>query len=449
MNLLVESGPWGNLGDISMVEAVVLQLRSLLPEATIHVLVPQSVRSPICDAPEIIKVAPFTVEPVGDRALSRLRFFRHHKWLRQRATSTFTVSALGRFLRAGSLSLRFEGRDQERIQKLTRFCERFDGLHIAGGGNLTETFLHEFFRKCCLIHAFYDQHKPIVLTGQQLGPFTSQLLRGALGKTLKMANFVGLRDPGESVSICRQAHLDPRSFAVMGDDSLGLPPADESVIRALLEQYGLKENGFVALNLRFTTYGLTDPSCFEWFASLVNRLGSFFGMPILVVPVHLAGPDSDIVSGQKIAARCSVPISVMRGSELTAPLVKGILAKAFGAVGVSHHCCTYALSQGVPAVCIYEGDYYGQKAGAIVACWGDDRLALPLKRLDPARAAEHIACVLKDEALRQKLVSLSKAASERWFKLLRQRVMAAYPCASLPLEPQERNSELVGSRRDQ
>jgi hypothetical protein len=154
-------------------------------------------------------------------------------------------------------------------------------------------------------------------------------------------------------------------------------------------------------------------------------------MPILIVPIQLVDSDSDLVSGQKLAeAASAVPVSLMRPLELTAPLVKGVVGRAFGAIGVSHHFCTYALSQGVPAVCIYEGDYYRQKALALAACWGDNRLAMPLGQLELATAAGDIAGVLKDETLRAKLFSLSTAATQRWREVFRQKVTAVYAAAS-------------------
>jgi len=245
-----------------------------------------------------------------------------------------------------------------------------------------------------------------------------------------MANFVGVRDPGESLTFCSNAHLDSQSFAFMGDDSLGLPPADDSSVREVLEQFGLRANQFLALNVRFTSYALKDSSCFQTFGSLVDCLATFLGMPVLVVPIQLVGSDSDVASRQEIIDRVSsARVSLMRQNDLTAPLVKGLLGRAFGAIGVSHHFCTYALSQGVPAVCIYEGNYYKQKALALAASWGDNRLAIPLERLKLATTARDIADVLKDESLRANLVSLSSIATQRWRELFHQKVTDGFRAA--------------------
>lgn len=440
MNLLVESGPWGNLGDVSMAEAVVLQLRELLPKASIHVLVPRGIRSRICE--NLVRIPPFKVVPFADDLLSQFGFFGRHKALRERLTWTATLTGLDRFLDAGSLSMRFETKDPAAPRRLAQFCEPFAGLHIAGGGNLTDTFVPELFRKCCLMYAFAEQGKPVTLSGQQLGPFRSTLLLHGLEKSLRKARFVGLRDPAGSAMICSKAGLDRGSFAIMGDDSLGLPRADDLAVRTLLEQYGLKENAFLAVNLRFTEYGLTDPGCLEWFATVCDQLFGLFGMPILVVPIHLAGSRSDIVSGREIAKRSSARVSVLSSDELTASLAKGVLSKAFGAVGVSHHFCTFALSEGVPAVCIYQGEYYRQKAEALVACWCDSRLAMSINEFAPQTAASRIASLLGDRSLRAQLVLVSNKAVKTWSDILRRTIAETYHAESMRLR-HESHSEIV------
>ncbi len=423
MQLLVDHGGYGNLGDASIVESVVLRLRDLLPKAAIRLLDLPSIRTTIWSVHGVYRHNLYAVMPFGGDVIADVPFFWRYSSSWHSTAFRITMSCLGSVLPAGSLLLYPKDTAKTTISKLSQFCGQFDALHMAGGGNLTDTFPEELFRKCCLIHAFAEQRKPVVLTGQQLGPFKSRVLRGTLARALRKVDFVGLRDPGESFAFCQKAHLDQGSFAVMGDDSLGVPPAEDSSVLELLDQYDLMANEFLALNVRFASYALKDPSCFQTMGALVDKVATFFGKPILVVPIGLSDPVSDIASGRKVAdAACSARVLVMQERYLTAPLVKGVLGKAFGAIGVSYHFCTFALSQGVPAVCIYEGDYYTQKAHALAAFWGDDRLALPLEDLDVTAAARHVICVLKDQALREKLCFLSQTTTRRWRELFHQKV---------------------------
>jgi polysaccharide pyruvyl transferase WcaK-like protein len=110
----------------------------------------------------------------------------------------------------------------------------------------------------------------------------------------------------------------------------------------------------------------------------------------------------------------SSKVLVLENDNLTPSLVKGILGKAFGAVGVSYHFCTFALGQGVPTVCIHDGNYYLQKARGLSEFWGDKRLSLPLKGMNTDLAIDHIAEVFNDDLLRKKLHDCSIQAVESW-----------------------------------
>lgn len=118
---------------------------------------------------------------------------------------------------------------------LYEFCAPFDALHMVGGGYLTDTFPEVLVEVFCLALAFHQQGKPILLTGQQVGPFQSRVLRAHTRRLLNCARFAGLREPTGSVELCKQCGLDPRRFRVMGDDSFGLPWADEAEVLAVCQ----------------------------------------------------------------------------------------------------------------------------------------------------------------------------------------------------------------------
>ena len=102
------------------------------------------------------------------------------------------------------------------------------------------------------------------------------------------------------------------------------------------------------------------------------------------------------------------------------------LGQAFGAVGVSYHFCTFALTQGVPAVCLYDGDYYGQKGHGLCGFWADNRLALSLQDLTTLSAVKHIMQVFNDDRLRENLLRIAVEAVERWHSIFDQQVIKAF-----------------------
>lgn len=415
MKILVDHGSSHNLGDTAMLEAVVARLRRLLPEAELFVIDNPSLRTRIWELPHVFPQGTYLSRSLRPSLMAKLRFFWRWDDFRLRITSRFLLALVGKLLPAGSVSLWYDKEVEGQPRTLGEFCEPFDALHVVGGGNLTETFYQHLFGRCCLILTFAEQRKRVILTGQQLGPFTSRLSKTGLARALRKASFVGLREPTDSWKFCREARLEPARFEAMGDDSLGLRPAHESVVREFLAQHGVHERNFLAVNVRVARYASQHRKHLQMIATLIDRIAGDFRMPVVVLPIALNPWDSDVTWGKKLASAMRLAnVVVLNENGLTPDLVKGLLGKAFGAIGVSYHFCTFALSQGVPAICLYDGDYYSQKARGLCGFWGDERLALPLRTLDAEVAADHIGQVLRDPMLREKLCVLSGEAVKRW-----------------------------------
>src|SRR5262249_10110100 len=196
-----------------------------------------------------------------------------------------------------------------------------------------------------------------------------------VARRLRKASFVGVREPTDSLRFCERAGLRPGAYALMGDDSFGLEPAAPAAVEELLDRHGLRPGRFLAVNLRVGKYTRYQEDYGQRFAALVRELGRRHARPLLVVPIALGEGDSDAASGRRLQAACGGDaVRVLDAPGLTASLVKGVLGRAFAAVGTSYHFCTFALSQGVPAVAVYDGTYYSQKAAGVAAFWQDERL---------------------------------------------------------------------------
>jgi polysaccharide pyruvyl transferase WcaK-like protein len=143
------------------------------------------------------------------------------------------------------------------------------------------------------------------------------------------------------------------------------------------------------------------------------------------LPIAFNKIDSDDRSGERLLDLMKHPeLRRIDSDQLTAGLVRGLLGKAFGAIGVSYHFCTFALSQGVPAVCLYAGDYYSQKARGICAFWQDDGLAIFLQKAEISSAVEHVSTLLRDLPWRTKLRQQARSAANDWQKVFDKRVRA-------------------------
>jgi polysaccharide pyruvyl transferase WcaK-like protein len=204
----------------------------------------------------------------------------------------------------------------------------------------------------------------------------------------------------------------------MGDDSFGLPPADPALVNAYLSRRGLSPGRFLAVNLRVGSYVGATQDYVRPFAKLVSRLARHYELPLVVVPLALNEDDSDITSGHQLARMVEgSSVHVLDDPELDARLVKGILGKAHAAVGVSYHFCTFALSQGVPAICTFAGDYYGQKARGLAGFWKDSRLLLALEGCGTPTALAAATALFDDEPFRDALRARAARAVSRWARI--------------------------------
>lgn len=397
-----------NLGDTAMLDGAVRELTKISPKNKLAVVTNPNARTNIWELNNVRfqQIKELEIKTPVDRL---------PKGSLRAAARKVTPSWLVRWW-LGRDARHFLDVSDPRCDELREFCANFDALHIVGGGNLNDVFPHELFRRCALLLTFAEQGKPIVLTGQQLGPFFSSNSRRILERTLRLASFVGLRELGDSLTFCQVAKI--RHHEVMGDDSFGLRPESDHIVSKILSRYGVRQGEFVALNLRIAPYAKLAPSLFKKAGALADEIINQTGKPLLIVPVALNEEDSDVSTGKQLSRfmRNSSKVAVVEDTyEITPALVKGILSKAFGAVGSSYHFCMFALSQGVPTVCINDGAYYSQKARGLAGFWQDGRIAMPLKNLDtPREKAQAIQGVLNESVFRKRLQARAALAKEYW-----------------------------------
>lgn len=300
-------------------------------------------------------------------------------------------------------------------KRLGKWSRGFAGLHVVGGGALNDVFPAELWQRCCLIHAFADQGKPVVLTGQQIGPFRSSTTKGSLARALRKATFVGLREPTGSVDFCKWARLESGAFEVMGDDSLGLLAANNEKALSILTDLGVVDKRFIAVNIRIGYYANTYQRYLDTLADTISQLSDRFGCSVLVIPIAVGIVDSDVAAGHQLMSRMrGTAVQVLDRPDLDASIIKRIVGTAWAAIGVSYHFGLFALEQGVPTILLSDDPYYDQKARGLAAFWGDRRIAMPIAELRDPVSFKHIVEVFEDPGLRDGLSKRAQTAREVW-----------------------------------
>jgi polysaccharide pyruvyl transferase WcaK-like protein len=410
VKILVDHGAYENFGDLAMLETAVERLRGI-EGAELHVQVSplswpwgnvRSVDYHVLAPGWVLKRAASAMDPV--QPIRRKLEQAAGSWRNK------VFDRVGRGARAGMPLVRAGGRRRA----LARWCEDYDALFIAGGGDMNDVFPDALWRCCALINAFAAQRKPVFLSGQQLGPMRHGASLRLLQAALRGTTFVGVREPTESLELCVDAGLDATRMAMTGDDSLGLQAAGWDTVESLLARSGVTRGEFIAVNVRIGDYTSVSQRQLGDIAALLGRLAQDSGRRLLAVPISVAEGDSDVVAAEQLRQQPGCEeLRILEHTSLSAALLKGVLGSAYAAIGMSYHFGTFALSHGVPAIALHTGDYYGQKAKGLSGFWGDERLALAIEELG-ADALNRVQAVFGDESLRAHLEVRVRDAVQEW-----------------------------------
>ena len=428
MKILVDHGAYENFGDLAMLEAAVERLRTI-EGAQLHVQVSplgwpwgnvRAVEYDVLTPGWVLKRVARTMNPV--QPIRRKLEQAAMAWRRE------VFDRVGRGARAGIPLVRASGRRRA----LNRWSQDYDALFIAGGGDMNDIFPDALWRCCALINAFAVQRKPVILSGQQLGPMRHGASLRLLQAALRRTTFVGVREPTESLQLCTEAGLDDTRMAMTGDDSLGIEAAGMEAVEPLLAQSGVTPGRFIAVNVRMGDYTAVSAQQLRDMAALFGRLARDNEMPLLAVPISVAEGDSDVAAAEQLRRQPGCEgLRILEHESLSAASLKGVLGSAHAAIGMSYHFGTFALSQGVPAIALYTGDYYRQKAKGLSSFWGDERLALAIEELG-ADAFNLVQEVFKDESLRARLRRRAGDAAQAWQTAFDRNISSPLRALALP-----------------
>lgn len=253
-----------------------------------------------------------------------------------------------------------------------------DGLLISGGGNLSSGWPRLLRLRTVLMRAAQRLGKPIVVTGQTLGPMLDPGARSELAAALAGAAFVGVREL-PSLALAVALGVPAGSLCYQEDDAFLLAPGAPTEVPPWVEE------PWIALSLddSFTTGGAIGN--LDRLADDLARIADWTGARLAFLP-HVAadGAGDDRAAGEATArslARRGVGCELLPVPE---PRVAAWLAQRAAAVISSrYHGLVFATAGGVPALGIYRDAYTRIKVQGALA-----HVDLAEWTLDAARAEE-------------------------------------------------------------
>ena len=226
----------------------------------------------------------------------------------------------------------------------------------------------------CWLYLVASRNVPLcIVSAQGFGPLRSPGLSLLMFKAFNQLHALTFRDAEFSASFCR--NLGPMScrMEVVGDEAFSLPAADAERCAVYIRKAGLNpDQEFIAVHWRATDFTQETQSLYPKIASIYDAVVEKTGLNLLFIPmsydVHSQIDQDCYVEIRDMMKRPENFVSL--GVTYDTGLIKGIIGLAQLTLGLSYHVHVFGLSQKVPAVIIFSGQYYYFKSHGLVDFYG-------------------------------------------------------------------------------
>ena len=280
------------------------------------------------------------------------------------------------------------------LARLVGLLDEADALYVSGAGAFNDLYVRGVPTVwMTIILAMHSLGKPVVLSGQQVGPLENWPNRWLVRYSLSRADLIGVREPHSFREAIRLG-LPAERVILTGDDAWDMPTNETSVLEDLTSDLNLN-NGFIAAQFRTDAGNGWTVSDAESVVPLLDQLAEQFDVPVVFVSMT-STPDEggDIATNRAVAKLLTHRSAVLMETHSPAAL-KSVLSQAVLALGVSNHFLVFASSTGTPSVGLFRSGYLAQKVlglaelypGVVLAIgWADDA--------DPARVDSAVGSIM-------------------------------------------------------
>lgn len=384
MKTIILTGGYGysDLGDEAQLTSSLINLRKHIPLARLRVLSDNprytakyhkveachSTRNYLMKPGKFLRLIPPARIPLLLRTTLLLRGF----------LLLFNARRLRRSKRA--LLLNNDGK------KLLDNLKSADLLFNVGGGNITSVWYIELYSKCFTYLICRTFEKPIVLSGQTIGPFKSWLDRRLSKFALNRVNFISLRERF-SEKILSHLGVTKPLILVTADDSTSLPPLDKEEVREIFAKEKISEQhpliGMNMIKINYLPYE-KEAKARRLSAEIADYLIAKHGAQIVFIPQSYASDSDERAAASKVLNLMKhKDRAFLISCEYDDRTIKGIIGQMDLAIGFRYHFIVFAVNSQVPSIGIFFDDYYSIKMRGILELVGQEKYAFDLETASP------------------------------------------------------------------
>jgi colanic acid/amylovoran biosynthesis protein len=361
MNILIASGTHNcaNLGDVAMLQAAVGRLRAQWPEAAIGVLTdtPERVAA-FCPEAAVVPAGPLQMWTQELSLLGRFHGRLPPAAARPVAAGHHLIKERWPELLRLGLNARAGMRRQPTWQMrcFWKAVDTADLFVVCGAGGFADHSRDWNEQILDLLALAARRQKPAVLLGQGFGPISDRAVIDQARRRFPDVALVTLRESLYALEFVRTVGVAPDRFRVTGDEA----------IEAAWQQRPATPGASLGVNLRVSRSSAVSAESAAAIVGVLRRFASGYGCPMLPVPID----PSDRRTLQTLigsAGEVATPLDAMRAAGCCRVVVTG-----------AYHAAVFALSQGVPAVCLAASAYFETKFRGLANQFGSGCQVLPV-----------------------------------------------------------------------
>jgi hypothetical protein len=251
-----------------------------------------------------------------------------------------------------------------------------DALFLSGAGTLNDryaTSVGGFW--CILFRTMAALRKPVVASGQQIGPLTRPLARLVVKWGLRRIDAMGVREP-VSFECAVRLGIPEERVVLTGDDAWNLAPAPAELARSILIRHGIS-GPFIAAQVRFGSSTGWRPTDGPAIGETLSQVAEDLALPIVFVLLSHSRLGNDEQEAVEIVNRYVRGERVVLTERLDAGTTKAILREAIVGIGVSYHFCVFGTSAGTPVVALQSSTYLRHKMRGLAVLQRERLATLP------------------------------------------------------------------------
>lgn len=217
-------------------------------------------------------------------------------------------------------------------------------LLISGGGSLLQdgTSKKSLYYYICIMKMAKMMNLRLMLYSNGLGPLRSDYGKNATADILSKADYVSLRE-AESLNLARSLS-ENACLHLTADPAFLIDPSDDEWLRHIMKREGISDKFFVVSIKDGNNFDgtATGDTAVEIFANEIASVSKKYGMMPIFIPMY---PNRDTDITKQLCEKCGCG-RMIKG--LTASELLGLLYRAEFVVGTRLHMLIFAASAGVP-----------------------------------------------------------------------------------------------------